>query len=53
MKENDFPIALDVFSRAVSLPIYPKMTDEDVSRVIEAVKVVSEQISKPIKETVS
>lgn len=54
LKENDFPIALDVFSRAVSLPIYPKMTDEDVLRVIEAVKTVSQNIiSKPIKEIAS
>ena len=35
---EDFPIALDVFNRAVSLPIYPKMTDEDVKRVISAVR---------------
>jgi dTDP-4-amino-4,6-dideoxygalactose transaminase len=34
---EDYPIALDVFNRAVSLPIYPKMTDSDVSRVIDAV----------------
>lgn len=44
-QENDFPIALDVFSRAVSLPIYPKMTDADVQRVIEAVKTVCESIA--------
>ena len=37
-KPEDFPIALDVFNRAVSLPIYPKMTDDDVERVINAVK---------------
>lgn len=35
---DDYPIALDVFNRAVSLPIYPKMTDEDVVRVINAVR---------------
>jgi dTDP-4-amino-4,6-dideoxygalactose transaminase len=34
---EDYPIALDVFNRAVSLPIYPKMTDSDVGRVIDAV----------------
>ena len=37
-KPEDFPIALDVFNRAVSLPIYPKMADDDVERVIKAVK---------------
>ncbi len=46
-QENDFPIALDVFSRAVSLPVYPKMTDEDVFRVIEAVRTVCENITIP------
>lgn len=44
-KPEDFPIALDVFSRAVSLPIYPKMTDDDVQRVIKAVKNVCAQIT--------
>ncbi|MFH0730700.1 MAG: DegT/DnrJ/EryC1/StrS family aminotransferase, partial [Pseudomonadota bacterium] len=37
-KPDDFPVALDCFQRAVSLPIYSKMTDEDVERVVEAVK---------------
>ncbi len=36
-KPDDFPVALDVFNRAVSLPIYPKMTDDDVKRVIDTV----------------
>lgn len=35
---NDYPIALNVFHHAVSLPIYPKMSDSDVLRVIEAVQ---------------
>ena len=35
---EDYPIALDVFNRAVSLPIYPKMTNNDVERVIIAVR---------------
>lgn len=37
-KPEDFPTALACYQRAVSLPIYSKMTDEDVERVIEAVK---------------
>ena len=36
-KPDGFPVALDVFNRAVSLPIYPKMTDDDVKRVIDTV----------------
>jgi len=52
-EENDFPVALDVFSRAVSLPIYPKMTDEDVFRVIEAVHTVCKQITHTTKQMAS
>jgi dTDP-4-amino-4,6-dideoxygalactose transaminase len=37
---EDFPVAMDTYRRAVSLPIYPKMTDQDVHRVIEAVTVI-------------
>lgn len=36
----DFPIALDVYQRAVSLPIYPSMTEEDIERVILAVRTI-------------
>lgn len=32
------PVAEMVFQRVVSLPIYPRMSDEDVARVIEAVR---------------
>lgn len=37
-KPDDFPVASDCYRRAVSLPIYTKMTDDDVDRVITAVK---------------
>ncbi len=43
---EDFPIAYDVFNRAMSLPIYPKMTDEEVERVIVAVKKVCKEVTK-------
>jgi len=43
-KPTDFPVALDVFSRAMSLPIYPKMTDGDVERVISAVKKICKEV---------
>ena len=39
-KDNDFPIAMDAFMHEVSLPIYSKMTDEDVEYVIQQVKVL-------------
>ena len=36
-KPDDFPVALDAFRRSISLPIYSKMTDADIERVIAAV----------------
>lgn len=45
---EDFPVANDVFTRVVSLPIYPKMTDEDVERVILAVRTILEMYSKSV-----
>jgi dTDP-4-amino-4,6-dideoxygalactose transaminase len=40
LKESDFPVATKVFKSIVSLPIYTKMTDSDVSFVIEKVRKV-------------
>jgi len=37
---TDFPVAYDVYQRAVSLPIYPSMTEADVNKVITAVKTI-------------
>jgi len=37
-KPADFPVALDVYQRAVSLPIYPSMNDGDVARVIATIR---------------
>ena len=39
-KPDDFPIAYETYKRITSLPIYPKMTDKDVGRVVEAVEEV-------------
>lgn len=36
----DFPVALDAYQRAISLPIYPGMSDEDVEDVIAAVETI-------------
>jgi UDP-4-amino-4,6-dideoxy-N-acetyl-beta-L-altrosamine transaminase len=36
-KRGDFPNAERIYDRIVSLPLYPKMTERDVSDVIEAV----------------
>ncbi len=45
-KPEDYPVALDVFNRAVSLPIYPKMSNEDVQSVIDAVVNVCAKVAK-------
>ena len=37
---GDFPKAENYYSRAITLPIFPKMTDKDVDDVIKAVKKV-------------
>jgi len=36
--EGDFPVAEGVYSRAVSLPLYPHLTDAEVGRVCSAVR---------------
>lgn len=36
-RTGDFPISEDVYSRCLSLPIYPLMTDADIDYVIETV----------------
>ncbi|GLI36663.1 DegT/DnrJ/EryC1/StrS aminotransferase family protein [Geobacter hydrogenophilus] len=42
LKPDDFPNALRAYERAVSLPLYTKMTDSDQQRVIDAVKEILE-----------
>jgi dTDP-4-amino-4,6-dideoxygalactose transaminase len=39
-RPEDFPIAHQEFTRTVSLPIYPLMTDEDVDDVVAAVRCI-------------
>jgi dTDP-4-amino-4,6-dideoxygalactose transaminase len=38
LKAEQFPVSTDAYRRMASLPIYSKMTDADVSRVIDAVR---------------
>jgi UDP-4-amino-4,6-dideoxy-N-acetyl-beta-L-altrosamine transaminase len=38
INKNEFPVTEDIFSRIISLPIFPKMTDDDVLDVITATK---------------
>jgi len=39
-KKGDFPIAERYYQRAITLPLFPKMTNGDVNRVIKTVKKV-------------
>lgn len=40
-KPEDFPVALDAFTRMVSLPLNPSLSDEDISDVVEAIRDVT------------
>lgn len=37
-KVGDFPVAEDLAARVVSLPVHPKVTDEDIEVIAAAVK---------------
>lgn len=37
-KKGDFPVTESYYERAITLPLFPKMADSDVERVIKAVK---------------
>lgn len=39
-KKGDFPIAERYYERAITLPLFPRMTSEEVNRVIQVVKKV-------------
>ena len=45
-RPQDLPVALDIYQRSISLPIYSKMNDSDVTRVIEAVLDVAKVFSR-------
>jgi len=43
ISDEQYPIATDKYLRTMSLPIYPSMTDEDVTRVIDVITTVFEE----------
>lgn len=45
-KPEDFPVALREYFRLISLPIYPRMSDDDVNDVIEAVNDIVKKYRK-------
>jgi perosamine synthetase len=42
-RNGDFPVAENIFSRCLSLPIYASMSDEDVNYVIETVLAIARE----------
>lgn len=42
-KDNDFPIAKDVYYSIISIPIYPKMTENDAYDVVNAIKKIIDE----------
>ena len=45
-KPEDFPVAYREYQRMISLPLYPRMNDQDVEDVIEAVTDVARKFRK-------
>jgi dTDP-4-amino-4,6-dideoxygalactose transaminase len=45
-KVEDYPNALQAYNGAISLPLYPKMTNEQVQRVIQAVRELADAYRK-------
>ncbi|MGB9834537.1 MAG: UDP-4-amino-4,6-dideoxy-N-acetyl-beta-L-altrosamine transaminase [bacterium] len=46
LKEGDFPCAENAFRRLISLPLFPKMSDEDLESVVQALRKLVEWYSK-------
>lgn len=46
VQAEDFPVALHLYQRTISLPIYPGMTDDDVEDVITAVEHIVKRYKK-------
>lgn len=45
-KRGDFPVAEAAYERLITLPLFPKMSDDDVSRTVETVGRVLKQFAK-------
>jgi dTDP-4-amino-4,6-dideoxygalactose transaminase len=46
LDDSDFPVATDKYLRTLSLPIYPRMSDKEVQRVITAVQSICKNHTK-------
>jgi len=45
-KKGDFPMAEEYYERAITIPLFPRMSDEDVGDVIKAVRKVVERYKR-------
>jgi dTDP-4-amino-4,6-dideoxygalactose transaminase len=43
LKPDDFPVALRLYQAAISMPIYPSLTDEETARVVAAIRETGER----------
>jgi dTDP-4-amino-4,6-dideoxygalactose transaminase len=46
LRAADFPVAESAYTRLVSLPLYPRMTEHDVDRVAEAVRDIARTFAR-------
>lgn len=46
LSPEDFPVSLSAYEHAISLPIYPSMTDAHTQRVVDAVKTLCRQFRR-------
>lgn len=46
LNNNDFPVANDAFERLISIPIYPGLTDHEVTKVIESIHSLTKKYSR-------
>ena len=54
LQPHHFPLSWRAYERAVSLPLYTRMTDDDQTRVIEAVReVMAEATGRPRKDLIA
>ncbi|MGH9782735.1 MAG: DegT/DnrJ/EryC1/StrS family aminotransferase, partial [Terriglobia bacterium] len=50
-KRGDFPVAERVFDRILSLPFFPRMRGEDLSRVAQRLREIFGSVTAPESET--
>ena len=49
---QDFPVSLDAYQRMLSLPLHPRLSDDDVQDVIAAVHAVAADAAEPARSAV-